>query len=188
MATNQFTLVPDDDPKWELVRTLLSKRVPRARIVQGLRKETGWSAVTAYDFINATLRKMRLERENYAPYDKINAIESIIDSIAGAKADKLWGTAIQADRLLAQIQGTLEPIKLEVHEVRKQALVDYLDSRDPDEVNERLRQIGLICRKAKLFDQGLSCRDVDVRELEAEVQKVVEMPELPPVKKLKPKR
>lgn len=177
MAVNQFSKVSDDDPRWEVVRMLLSKRTPVARIKTLLKSQFGMGSTNSHDFVQATLNRMKLERAQYSPHDKMAAIESILDAINGAKNEKLWGTAIQAERLLAQIQGTLEPIKLEIHEVRKQALVDYLDSRDVEQVNARMRAIGIICRKAKLFDQGLSCRDVDVKELEDSVSKVVEMPD-----------
>lgn len=169
MSATTYRMPPADDPKWEGVRKALAAGKSRSFISQALQVQEGWTQRHASAFVKAVMEKMRLEHEYYKPFDKVTAVERIASLIQSARDKDEIKTAIQGEKLLAQILDTLAPIRIDANVERKQALVDYLDARDPVEVEARIAEIQLIQRKAKFFDQGLSCRDVSPQELQGNV-------------------
>ena len=91
---------------------------------------------------------------------KSGAMRRIQAHISEAKKDRAWGAVSSLERLLAQIQGTLEPVQVNVEFVAKQALADYISNLSDEELEALTLEQKEIERKAAMFDRGIDPTNV----------------------------
>lgn len=91
---------------------------------------------------------------------KSSAMRRIQSHITNARRDKAWGAVSSLERLLAQIQGTLEPVQVNVEFVARQAFADYITNLSDDELDALTLEQKEMERKAAMFDKGISPDDV----------------------------
>jgi hypothetical protein len=134
--------------------------VPDAIVVKTIIQQYGVASCTAYGDLNA-VRAEWVEQDNeHRAEAKSTAVRRILGHIRGAKADKAWGAVASLERLLAQIQGTMEPIQLEATVTVRNAVFDYLNALSEDEMDSIVAHMDEVERKAALFDQGINSGNV----------------------------
>lgn len=97
-----------------LVEQALTAGASMAIVGRLLKAKFGVGLNHARKLVNRTLDKWAVESEKHRATNKASAEARLMSDARNARAEKKWSAAVQAEHLLADIQGTREPIKIDV--------------------------------------------------------------------------
>jgi len=80
------------------------------------------------------------------------AIRRIYGHIRESSKDRDWKAVTGFERLLAQIQGTLGPIRIDVNKQHAEDLLEYLGCLGPEDIERYAKKFEDLERKAELYD------------------------------------
>jgi len=110
---------------------------------------------TIKDDIKHIRRRWTEEDDEQRRTYKSSAMRRIQGHISEARKDRAWGAVSSLERLLAQIQGTLEPVQVNVEFVARQALADYISNLSDEELDALELEQKELERKAAMFERGM---------------------------------
>jgi|TARA_Y100000034_G_scaffold126671_1_gene178229 hypothetical protein len=131
------------------VSTLIAQGVPNQAIQAAMRQEHGMSATQTDRLVSQVYQEWGDEDADRRPHLKQSAVRRMHNHINNARKAKAWGAVMQGERLLAQIQGTMEPTEVRVNvdaEVRESVMV--LLSQLPQDRIDAMAQRALDLRRA----------------------------------------
>jgi hypothetical protein len=98
-----------------MLSALLAAAVPREQVEQQMAVQFGMTAYAVNKLTQEVLKSWGDDEAEQKPHYKRAAIKRIIGHIAAARAAKQYSAVSSLERLLAQIQGTMEPIEIHVN-------------------------------------------------------------------------
>jgi len=98
--------------------------------------------------IELVVDKLQRQFEGQRPHNKPNAEQRLFRHIRDARSRGQYGAVIGAERLLADIQGTRAPIKIDVNISLQSALINVLGSMPASAMNELLDEYNELEAKA----------------------------------------
>ena len=96
-------------------------------------------------------RWLEEDNENRANW-RSEAIRRIYGHIRESAKDRDWKAVTGFERLLAQIQGTLGPIRIDVNKQHAEDLLEYLGCLGPEDIERYAKKFEDLERKAELYD------------------------------------
>jgi hypothetical protein len=149
----------------KLNRTLVVERmmldgVADQVVIDVVSRQFDKAEATIKDDIKHIRRRWTEEDDEQRRTYKSSAMRRIQSHISEARKDRAWGAVSSLERLLAQIQGTLEPVQVNVEFVAKQALADYISNLSDEELEALALEQKEIERKAAMFDRGIDPTNV----------------------------
>jgi hypothetical protein len=134
ILTNQNPPLVSQLQREAFVEKALWNNISTPQIITVARDKLNMSERACRRLITSIRARWQEEHEERRRYYKLTAMYRLHDTISEAKRDKKWGDVIAAERLLAQLQGTLEPVQHQVEFTFKQAVADYLSNLTEEEL------------------------------------------------------
>lgn len=119
------------------VEVLLTNAVDEAGIVTALRNKWGISYHRAKRLIGRVRDRWVEESQVNGYANKVEAEKRLLDGIREARKDRKWSAVASFERTLANLQGTLEPIRIDVGVRQHGAILEIMGSMTGEEL-ERL--------------------------------------------------
>jgi hypothetical protein len=118
----------------EFIENLLVAGISPSRIARAAREQLGMKSSSVNTYIDRIRERWAEEERGSRPYYKQQAIRRIYGHISQARAEKNWSAIAQLEKLLADIQGTKEPItvQIDVDATVKEAALHVIANLTPE--------------------------------------------------------
>lgn len=118
----------------EFIENALVAGISASRITRAARDQFGMPAPSVKNYIARIRERWAEEERDSRPFYKQQSIRRIYGHISAARAEKNWSAIAQLEKLLADIQGTKEPIavQIDVDATMKEAALHVIANLTPE--------------------------------------------------------
>lgn len=149
-GTYKRVVTPSDRAKREtLIEELWFQCVDERRIIAIAKRELDIGPTATRVVLARVRERCQREHEENRVAWKHQAVERISREIRDAKKESAWGAVASFERLLADIQGTREPLRVDVNVAVNQAVVHVIGSMSAEQMQLLLEEYNEMERRAK---------------------------------------
>jgi hypothetical protein len=168
---NRKVYTPTETREHEaFIENALQTAFAHGLIVRGLKQKFGMGETRAKKLIHRVLDRWALDSEKNRSSNKASAERRILTDVREARAEKKWSAVASLESLLADIQGTRDPVKIDVDVRVSETLVamvaDMSGERLRDLVEEAREQRALasVAKRHGLLPEVIDAEGVEVPE------------------------